>query len=208
VGLNPSTSGQLKPLTCQLLDVEVNFTSANAGKTFLVFVVGTGGTSRNLTAAVTGQPAGCPLGNEQGFQVTFTCTNEGPPCPAGVPLPGCPCPTGVADGTNGCVGTPVDVALVNGCKLDRNPAGNFILDVFGKNLKPDADIRVGSITPKVVKPREPDPSFPGGFLRITLKGRICNGLPGSIVVTNPPSVPGGPTVPSQPFACTERCPVN
>jgi hypothetical protein len=45
VGLNPSASGQLKPLTCQLLDVEVNFTSANAGKTFLVFVVGTGGTS-------------------------------------------------------------------------------------------------------------------------------------------------------------------
>src|SRR6185437_15922627 len=42
IGLNPSTSGQLKPLTCQLLDVEVNFTSANAGKTFLVFVVGPG----------------------------------------------------------------------------------------------------------------------------------------------------------------------
>ena len=190
VGLNPSTSGQLKPLTCQLLDVEVNFTSANAGKTFLVFVVGTGGTSRNLTAAVTGQPAGCPLGNEQGFQVTFTCNSVSPPPPV--------CP-----GDPRCF-TPVDQALVNGCKLDRNPNGSFILDVFGKNLKPNADVRVGSITPRKIKTKEPDPSFPGGFLRITLKGGICNGLPGTIVVTNP----SGPPTPSQPFACTERCPVN
>jgi hypothetical protein len=195
----------VKPVTCQLLDVFVNFTSANAGKTFLVFVIGPNGTSRNLTTAVAGAPAGCPLGNEQGFQVTFTCSIEGPPCPAGVPLPGCPCPAGVADGTNGCVGTPIDVALVNGCRLDRNPAGAFVLDVFGKNLKPTAQILVGSVTPKRIKAREPDPSFPGGFVRLTLKGRICDGLPGSIVVTNPPAVPGGPTVPSQPFACTERC---
>ncbi len=206
VGLNPSTSGQVKIVTCQLLDVEVNFTSANAGKTFLVYVTGPNGSSRNLAAAVAGAPAGCPLGNEQGFQVTFACTFDGgPQCPPGVALPGCPCPVGVSDGTNGCVGTPVDVALVNGCKLDRNPAGNFILDVFGKNLKLTADVRVGSITPRAIKPREPDPSFPGGYLHVTLKGRICDGLPGSIVVTNPPAVPGGPTVPSQPFACTERC---
>jgi hypothetical protein len=187
VGLTPSASGQLKPLSCQLLDVEVNFTSANAGKTFLVFVVGTGGTSRNLTAAVAGAPAGCPLGNEQGFQVKFTCASSTTPGP-GPQQP--------------------DIALVNGCKLDRNPAGSFILDLFGKNLKPTADVKVGSITPKKIKAREPDPSFPGAFLRITLKGRVCSGLPGSIVVTNPPAVPGGPTVPSQPFACTERCPVN
>ncbi|MEW6130387.1 MAG: hypothetical protein AB1757_25360, partial [Acidobacteriota bacterium] len=47
--------------------------SANAGKTFLIFVTGSGGTSRNLTSAVAGAPAGCALGNEQGVQVTFTC---------------------------------------------------------------------------------------------------------------------------------------
>ena len=103
---------------------------------------------------------------------------------------------------------PAPPALVNGCKLDRNDAGAFILDVFGKNLKPEADIKVGPITPKKVKAREPDPSFPGAFLRLTLKGGICGGLPGSIVITNPPAVPGGPTTPSQPFACTERCSTN
>jgi len=187
VGLNPSAAGQVKPLTCQLIDVEVNFTSANAGKTFLVFVEGTGGRSRNLTTAVAGAPAGCPLGNEQGFQVTFTCASSTtPPGPS----------------------TPPDIALVNGCKVDRNAAGAFILDVFGRNLKPNADVRVGSITPRKVKAREPDSSLPGSFLRLTLKGGVCNGLPGNIVVTNPPAVPGGQGVPSLPFACTDTCATN
>ena len=184
IGLNPSASGQLKVLTCQLLDAEVVFTSANAGKKFLVFVVGTGGTSRNLTTLPAGAPPGCPLGNEQGFQPFFQCASSTVPNPGGTP----------------------DIALVNGCKLDRNPAGKFVLDIFGNNIKPTADVRIGSITPRKLKTREPDPSFPGGFLRVTLKGGICNGLPGTIVVTNPPSVPGGPSIPSQSFACTERCP--
>ena len=172
-------------LNANLIDAHFNFTSANAGKTFVVHVAGPGGTSRGLITAVPGQPAGCALGNEQGCLpcIEFTCNSTTPPVD----------------------GIPVDQALVNGCKLDRNPAGNFVLDVFGKNLKPDAEVRVGSITPKAVKPREPDPGFPGGFLRLTLKGRICNGLPGTIVVTNPPLFPGGPTTPSQPFVCTERC---
>jgi len=149
-------------------------------------VVGTGGTSRNLTTLPAGAPAGCPLGNEQGFQVTFTCASSTIPTPGPTP----------------------DIALVNGCKLDRSESGAFLLDIFGRNLKPTAEIRVGSTTPRKIKAKEPDPSFPGGFLRLTLKGRFCNGLPGSIVVTNPPTVPGGPVVPSQPFACTERCPVQ
>jgi hypothetical protein len=173
-------------LNANLIDAHFNFTSANAGKTFVVHVVGPGGTSRGLITPVAGQPAGCALGNELGCLpcIEFTCTSTTPPPVDGIP---------------------VDQALVNGCKLDRNPAGNFVLDIFGKNLKPAADIRVGSVTPKVVRPREPDPGFAGGFLRITLKGRICNGLPGTIVVTNPPVVPGGPTTPSQPFVCSERC---
>jgi hypothetical protein len=176
-------------VNANLVDAHFNFGSANAGKKFIVFVTGPGGTSRGLITAVTGQPAGCALGNELGCLdcIAFTCNAAATPPVDPIP---------------------VDQALVNGCKLDRNPAGNFILDIFGKNLKPDAVVTVGGVTPKRVKAREPDPSFPGGFLRITLKGRICDGLPGSIVVTNPPSVPGGPTVPSQPFACTERCPAN
>ncbi|HSE36105.1 MAG TPA: hypothetical protein VLG74_02310, partial [Blastocatellia bacterium] len=174
-------------LNNNLIDALFNFTSANAGKTFLIFVTGPGGTSRNLTTQVAGAPAGCPVGNEQGVQVTFTCSSSTTPPPDSAPP---------------------DVALVNGCKLDRNQAGNFILDIFGKNLKPTADVRVGSITPRKIKARERDPSIPGAFLRLTLKGGICGGLPGTIVVTNLPVVPGGPTVPSQPFACTERCSAN
>jgi hypothetical protein len=173
-----------------LIDAHFAFGSVNAGKKFIIFVQGPGGISRGLTAAVPGAPAGCPVGNELGVldTITFTCSSTSAP-PIGDPVS-------------------FDQALVNGCHLDRNPNGAFILDVFGKNLKPGADVKVGGITPKVIKPRESDPSFPGGFLRLTLKGRICSGLPGNIVITNPAVVPGGPMVPSQPFVCSERCPVN
>jgi hypothetical protein len=98
--------------------------------------------------------------------------------------------------------------VVNGCKLDRTPAGAFILDIFGRNLKPGADVKLGSTTPRRIKFREADTSFPGGFVRITLKGGVCGGLPGIIVVTNPSPAPGVPVAPSQPFACSERCPEN
>jgi hypothetical protein len=97
---------------------------------------------------------------------------------------------------------------VNGCDLGRNAAGAFTLDVVGRNMKRGALVTVGGVTPKKIKFREPDSGFPGGFIRITLKGRICSGLPGNIVVTNPPPVPGSPAVPSQPFRCNEICPAN
>jgi hypothetical protein len=53
-------------LNANLIDAHFNFTSANAGKTFVVFVTGPGGTSRGLITPVAGAPAGCALGNEQG----------------------------------------------------------------------------------------------------------------------------------------------
>jgi hypothetical protein len=177
VGLNPSTSGQLKPLTCQLLDVEVNFTSANAGKTFLVFVVGTGGTSRNLAAAVTGQPAGCPLGNEQGVQVTFTCSSSTTPVPGPTP----------------------DIAVVTSCKLDRQATGQFFLDVTGEKIKEGAIATVGGVTPKKIKVVEVAPGTTNPT-KLRLIKKVCNGLPGNVIITNP----GAPA--SQPFNCTERCP--
>jgi hypothetical protein len=178
VGLSPSTSGQLKPLTCQLLDVEVNFTSANAGKTFLVFVVGTGGTSRNLTAAVTGQPAGCPLGNEQGVQVKFTCASSTTPGP----------------------GTTPDIAVVTSCKLDRQETGQFFLDVVGTNIKDGATATVGGVTPKKIKTVINGGTTGPTTLRLVKK--VCNGLPGDVIITNPGAAA------SQPFNCTERCPAQ
>jgi len=181
IGLNPSASGQIKPLTCNLFDVFACFTSANAGKTFLVFAVGPGGTSRNLTGAVTGQPgAPCPaVGNEQGFQVSFACNAPGGPGPG----PG-----------------PLDIAVVTSCHLDRSDTGQFFLDVVGTNIKHDATVTVGGVTPKKIK----EIVFGGttGPTTLRLVKKVCNGLPGDIIITNPGASP------SQPKACSERCPSN
>src|SRR6185295_19517495 len=133
-----------------LVDALFNFTSANAGKTFLIFVQGPGGISRNLTALPAGSPTPCFTGNEQGVQVTFTCSTTGGGCLPDVAAPGCPCPPGVTPGTNGC--TPLDIAVVNGCDLSRNStSGAFSLDVVGRNIKPGALVTVGGVTPKKIK---------------------------------------------------------
>jgi hypothetical protein len=187
IGLNPSASGQIKPLTCNLFDVFACFTSANAGKTFLVFAVGPGGTSRNLTAAVTGQPgAPCPVtGNEQGFQPSFACNATAPiPCTPGTP---------------GC-NTSQDIATVTGCHLDRSDTGQFFLDVTGTNIKSGATVTVGGVTPKKIKTVIDGGTTGPTTLRLVKK--VCNGLPGDIIITNP----GAPA--SQPKACSERCPSN
>jgi hypothetical protein len=60
-------------LSTNLIDALFDL-GGNPGKTFMIFVTGPGGTSRNLTAGET--PAGCVKGNEQGIQVTFTCQSE------------------------------------------------------------------------------------------------------------------------------------
>jgi hypothetical protein len=68
-----------------LVDALFNFGSANCGKVWLLHVVGPGGPSRNLTELPVGTPAGVPLGNEQGTQVSFNCNDLTPPditCPA------------------------------------------------------------------------------------------------------------------------------
>src|SRR5205085_8170595 len=56
-----------------VIDALFDFGAANAGKTFLIYAAGPNGTSRNLTALPEGTPTPCPLGNEQGVQVTVTC---------------------------------------------------------------------------------------------------------------------------------------
>ncbi|HMG35363.1 MAG TPA: hypothetical protein VKM94_15595 [Blastocatellia bacterium] len=193
-------------LNANLIDAFFQFGTANANKTFLIFVTGPGGTSRNLSSLPAGAPAGCPIGNEEGVRVTFSCIVETGGCIPDVASPGCPCPSGVPPGTNGCTG--LDVAIVNGCHLSRGSGGVFALDVFGKNIKRGATIVVGGHAPKRIKFRERDPDFPNGFVRVTLKGGVCKGLPGAIVVTNPSPAPGVPPTPSQPFACAEVCPTT
>jgi hypothetical protein len=122
------------------------------------------------------------LGNEQGITVTFTCNAATTP------------PTG---------GGGVDIARVTGCKLDRDPSGTFSLDITGTNFKTNATVTVGGVTPKKIKFKDIDTGS-NSFTRITVKKRICDGLPGAIIVTNP-GTNGGP---SQPFQCGERCPTN
>jgi hypothetical protein len=58
-----------------LISARFNFTGANAGKTFLIFVTGPGGTSRNAVTLPAGAPAGSPTGNEHGNLVTFSCAS-------------------------------------------------------------------------------------------------------------------------------------
>jgi hypothetical protein len=71
-------------LSPNLIDADFAFGSANAGKTFLIFVEGPNGRSRNLISTDP-RPAGCPTGNEDGIQVTFRCQAATPP-PGDAPI--------------------------------------------------------------------------------------------------------------------------
>jgi len=174
--LNPANTIQatrIVVLSNFLIDALFNFGTVNAGKTFMVFAVGPGGTSRNLTQGQT--PAGCVFGNEQGVQVTFTCSTSTQPGPG-----------------------PADVAVVNGCSLTRSSSGTFSLIVTGRNMKEGAAVSVGGRTPKKVKFSDLDSSS-NAFTKFRAKGKFCGGLPGAIIVTNPG------TSPSQPFQCNNTC---
>jgi hypothetical protein len=118
------------------------------------------------------------LGNEQGIQVTFTCRT-----------------------------TVIDVpttraAVVSGCRLQRNESGTFILTVTGLDFQRGLTVTVGGVTPRKVRFRDAS-SEAGFFTRLELKGRVCRGLPGAIVVVNP-----GGARPSTPFQCNFSCPAQ
>jgi hypothetical protein len=178
---NPANVKQATNFTIlnpNLIDAFFNFGSASAGKTFLIFVTGPNGTSQNLTTALNG----C-LGNQQGVQITFTCNAAG-------------------GGTPGTGGTP-EIATVTSCKLDRQDTGQFFLDVTGTGIKEGATATVGGVTPKKIKVVEVQPGTTNPT-KLRLVKKVCNGLPGAVIITNP-GPNGGP---SQPFNCTERCPTQ
>ncbi|HKY05657.1 MAG TPA: hypothetical protein VJQ56_12245, partial [Blastocatellia bacterium] len=106
-------------LSNNLIDALFNFGSPNAGKTFLIFASGPNGTSRNLTSLPDGAPDGCPLGNEQGVEVTVSCRSAAPPTPTDGPI------------------TPTS-AVINGCKVTRSATGKFSLAITGRGFKPGA----------------------------------------------------------------------
>jgi hypothetical protein len=180
--LNPANTivaSKFQILNSGLIDAFFKFGSESAGKTFLIFVVGPGGTSRNLTSPPTGT-INCPpgyKGNEQGVQVSFRCNSPG----AGGPAP------------------PPDV--IASCEIGRTAGGAFTLIVIGTNFQEGLTVTVGGKTPKRVKLRELDVAS-NTFRKLILKGNICGGLPGNIVVVNPNGIIHSP------FLCPASCPTQ
>ena len=188
---NPSnriSATSFQVLGFNIIDALFTFTTANRGKTFLIFVSGPSGTSRNLISLPAGTSAGCPLGNEQGIQVTFTCSSSG-------------CPPGSPPGTPGC--PPPDTPVVLGCRIQRKSGGAFVLSLTGSNFKAGATATIRGTVPRRIIFRNFD-SATNSFERLILKGGICNLMPGVVVVTNP-GPNGGPSLP---FSCNERCPAG
>lgn len=167
-------------LSDHLIDAYFEFGAANAGKTFLIYASGPNGTSRNMTELPQGAPVGCPAGNEQGKEVTFSCASVAPPDGAGDPT------------------FPIS-ALMQSCRLERSPAGAFSLIISGVHFKEGASVIIGGITPKKLKFKNADPGDPGAFRTIIAKGRICNGLPGATIIINPNEPP------SIAFFCNQIC---
>jgi hypothetical protein len=166
-------------LSENLIDAFFEFGEANAGKTFLIYAGGPSGTSRNLITLPQGAPTGCPTGNEQGIQVTFTCAKANTPDEA---------PT-----------QPPPTALVQGCRSERSATGVFSLIISGLRFKEGAMVTVGGVLPKRLKFKDADPNEPGAFRTIIAKGRACNGLPGVLLITNINERP------SLPFQCNQSC---
>jgi hypothetical protein len=149
------------PIAPGLIDADFNFGTANAGKTFLIFVSGPSGQSRNLISTDP-RPAGCPIGNENGIQVTFRCA-------AATTAPG-------------------DPAILTGCTVERTAAGGFNLIVTGTNIRQGALVTINGQTPRKIKFK--GAQVGAGFTRLVIKGGgACSLLPGPIVVTNPGQPP-------------------
>ncbi|HYP28332.1 MAG TPA: hypothetical protein VE262_16575 [Blastocatellia bacterium] len=183
---NPSNvihSSRFVILSNNFIDALFDFGPASAGRTFLIFASGPNGTSRNLTELPEGAPEGCPLGNEQGVQVTVTCRSSSPP----------------EGGTS-----PPPSALVQGCSINRSATGVITLDIIGRFFKEGATVQINGQSAKKLKFKEFDNSsgIPS-FNRIVAKGRICRNLPGLIVVTNQGERASLPFQCNQSIACNQ-----
>jgi hypothetical protein len=164
-------------INTNVIDALFDFGAANAGHTFVIYAVGPNGTSRNLTALPEGTPTPCPLGNEQGVQVTVTCRSA----------------TGGGSGN-----TPPVVPPADRCELQRDANGSFSLIISGGKYPANSTVTIGGVTPKKVKLQELD-STTGIYQRIVTRKKVCNGLPGDVVVKDS----AGATVTS--FFCNQSC---
>jgi hypothetical protein len=149
-------------INTNVIDALFDFGAANAGKTFLIYAMGPNGTSRNLTALPQGTPTPCPLGNEQGVQVTVTCK-----------------PAAGSGGGSG--NTPPVDPLADRCQLQRDANGSFSLVISGGKYPAGLTMTIGGVAPKKVKMQELD-SATGTYQKIVARKKVCNGLPGDVVV--------------------------
>jgi hypothetical protein len=180
---NPNNVVQSKHfviLNTNIIDALFDFGLSGEGRTFLIFAGGPNGTSRNLASLPPGARADCPLGNEQGVMVTFTCKvrNASGETPADQPPP--------------------PSALVTNCSVERDPSGVVSLNIRGRLFSDRATVTIGGVAPKKLKFKDFDQAS-NSFLRIKAKGKVCRSLPGLIVVANPLQFP------SQPFFCDRKC---
>jgi hypothetical protein len=145
----------------------------------LIYATGPNGTSRNLTALPPGTPTPCPLGNEQGIQVTVTCKSAS------------------GGGTGGSGDSPI-TPQADRCALQRDEVGNYSLLISGGKYPADFSLTIGGVTPKKIKPQERDAAT-GMYQSILVKKKVCNGLPGNVVIKDA----AGATVSS--FFCNQTC---
>jgi hypothetical protein len=152
-------------LSPNLIDAAFDFGSDSAGKVFYIYAAGPSGTSRNLISLPSGVE-GCPLGNELGVPVTFSCA-----APQIMP--------------------PKNVAVVTGCFQDRSPSGKFLLMITGGNIQQGASVSIGTAQPRKLKFIQFD-STTNTYGAVVASGGICGALPGLIVITNPNGQPSLP----------------
>jgi len=174
-------SSKWQILNPNLIDAFFEFGSANAGKTFLIFVSGPNGTSRDLTLLPAGADPSCPIGNEQGIVVTFACATGVPPPPPPPPPPTDP------------------VSILMTCSVQRSSSGVNSLVIRSIGIGGDARITLSGVAIKKTKFSEPADE-PNTFRKVTLKGKVCQQLPGAIDITYPDN-----SRPPFRFNCVERC---
>ena len=181
---NPSNVIQAKKIVIlnpNIIDALFDFGDADRRRTFLIFASGPNGTSRNLTSLPPGAKTDCPLGNEQGITVTFTCRSRS----IDEPIPPVNTP-------------PAAKTEVISCAVERDSSGVFTLTIRGRFFKEGAVVTVDGVALKKTKLKDFDATS-NAFTRITGKKKVCKNLPGPVVVTNPGEAPGAA------FICSSSC---
>jgi hypothetical protein len=167
-------------LNTNLIDAFFEFGQLSAGKTFLIFASGPNGTSRNLTALPPLAPQDCPLGNEQGKIVTFTCR-------------------AASAGSTPVELSPTPQPIVQRCAIKRSPAGAFTLRIEGVFFREGQMVTINGVPIPKLKFKNPQVGNSSFVTTILGKGGVCKQMPGTIEVFDPATALGSS------FFCASEC---